>query len=104
MQFLQCSIPEMILENIVKLLQPFCQETITTDDVKEALLQYKRPMLTVAEFAVRTKYSKKTVYRFIDKGRIVAYKSGNAYRIPESEISRICVKLEGTNEDNNSGQ
>ena len=95
MQFLQCSIPDMILKNIVELIQPFSLETITTDDVKEALLQYKRPMLTVAEVAERTRRSKKTIYRLIEKHQIEVYKSGNAYLIPGTEISRICVKLEG---------
>ena len=98
MQFLQCSIPDMILKHVVELLQPFCQEEVTIDDVREALLQYKRPGLTVSEFAVVAKVSKKTVYRLIEAGELKAHKIGSRYRIPMLELHAYARDSEGEND------
>jgi excisionase family DNA binding protein len=86
MRFLDCAIPEVILAHVVELLQPFSSEAISTDDVRAALLQYRRPDVTVREFAELAKISRKTVYRLLAAGDIKYHMVGRRYRIPVSEL------------------
>lgn len=78
-------IPPVVLNQVVNLLDPFCEEQLTGADLVEALQQHGRPMLTVAEVAHRMHCSDRTVYRWIRKGRIRAVKVGGSYRVPPQQ-------------------
>lgn len=83
MRFLNNSIPDVILNHVTELLQPFCEEQLTGYDVQKALLQYQRQMFTVAEYAERMQCSRRTVYRAIEAGSLQAVLVGKRnYRIP----------------------
>lgn len=44
---------------------------------------------TPQEIAVKLKINKRTVYRWIREEKLKAYKVGNLWRVPESEIDRL---------------
>lgn len=58
---------------------------ITNDNIRPMNTEF----LTVAEVAAILRVSKLTVWRYIDAGKLPAYKVGRDYRIKKSEFEQF---------------
>ena len=86
-------VPSVVLRNVTIQLQPFVDETLTTDKLIAALRAYEagaepdENLITIQHAAKLLGCSRRTVYRLLDRGKLNRYRSGmRGIRVNHTEV------------------